>query len=109
MRLIGFLLSLCALALVAGGCSTTPKGRASIAIAGQANYLSVNGTTIHATYYIDNTVNLKFSDNSSLILPIAVSGSGARYANDRYEWWEHQGEATYSIDGKAVFVGNIRK
>ena len=109
MRLIGFLLIWCSLVLVTGGCSTTTNGRASIAIAGQASYLSVCGTIIHATYYTDKTVKLKFSDNHSLILPIAVSGSGARYANDRYEWWEHQGEATYSIDGKVVFVGNIQK
>jgi membrane-bound inhibitor of C-type lysozyme len=109
MRLISFLLILCSLLLVTGGCSTTTKGRASITLTGQASYLSVSGTTIHATYYTDNTVNLKFSDNSSLILPIAVTGSGARYANDRYEWWEHQGEATYFIDGKVVFVGNIQK
>jgi len=109
MRLLSFLLILCSLVLVTGGCSTTTKARASIAIAGQASYLSVSGTTIHATYYTDKTVKLKFSDNNSLILPIAVSGSGARYANDRYQWWEHQGEATYSIDGKVVFVGNIQK
>ena len=109
MRLLSFLLILCSLVLVTGGCSTTTKARASIAIAGQASYLSVCGTIIHATYYTNNTVNLKFPDNHSLILPIAVSGSGARYANDRYQWWEHQGEATYSIDGKVVFVGNIQK
>src|SRR5436190_16614064 len=26
-------------------------------------------------------------------LPVATSGSGARYSNGRVEYWEHQGEA----------------
>jgi membrane-bound inhibitor of C-type lysozyme len=95
------------LALFAGGCSSPPKIEAVLAVVGQATYRSDQGVTIDATYYANNTVRLKFSNGETRVLPIAISGSGARYANDCCEWWEHQGEATYAIDGKAVFVGKI--
>ena len=95
------------LALTAGGCSSPQEIDAVPAVVGQATYRSDQGVTIDATYYANNTVRLKFSNGEIRVLPIAISGSGARYANDCCEWWEHQGEATYAVDGKAVFVGKI--
>ena len=99
-----FLTALFILVLSTGGCSTP-----AVAIVSQANFLSDNGNVILATYFTNNTVILKFSDSSTLALPIAISGSGSRYANENHEWWEHHGEATYSVDGKVVFIGNLQK
>ena len=59
--------------------------------------------------YSNETVTLTLTDGTTKTLPIAVSGSGARYAADGFEWWEHQGEATYSVDDKPVFVGTLKK
>lgn len=95
------------LALTADGCSSVQEIDAVPAVVGQATYRSDQGVFIDATYYANNTVRLKFSNGEIRVLPIAISGSGARYAYDCCEWWEHQGEATYAIDGKAVFVGKI--
>lgn len=109
IRMTSFLLITCFLVLAIGGCSTATESHVSTSIAGQASYLSDSGAIIQATYYTNNTVSLKISDDYSLILPIAVSGSGARYANEHHEWWEHQGEARYAIDGTVVFIGKIQE
>jgi putative hemolysin len=44
-------------------------------------------------------------------LPVAPSGSGARYLSpDRtIDFWEHQGEATLTVNGKVLFRGTIMK
>lgn len=50
-------------------------------------------------------------DGITYNLPIAMSGSGARYSNSftevdkGMELWEHQGEITISNDGQTLFVG----
>lgn len=76
---------------------------------------------------IDNgstTLNVAFNNNSAgtstvtfvwdgttYTLPVAMSGSGARYSDSFMEvdkgWqlWEHQGEITISNDGVEVFKG----
>jgi membrane-bound inhibitor of C-type lysozyme len=41
------------------------------------------------------------------VLTQAISGSGARYVLGAEEWWEHQGEATLSRDGRVVFSGKL--
>lgn len=49
---------------------------------------------------------------SNYELKSAVSASGARYlsTDNRIEFWEHQGEATLSLDGKEIFKGkNIKQ
>lgn len=52
-------------------------------------------------------INSKELNLNYVELKQAVSGSGARYlsADNKVEFWEHQGEATVSVDGKQVFVG----
>ncbi len=35
-----------------------------------------------------------FAGGQTYSLPVAQSGSGARYSNGAVEYWEHQGEAT---------------
>ncbi len=42
------------------------------------------------------------------ILNLAVSASGARYTSGINEWWEHQGEATYSVNDELVFKGRLQ-
>ena len=48
------------------------------------------------------SLNLNYSELKS-----DISASGARYTNadGKIEFWEHQGEASISIDGKNVFTG----
>ncbi|MBL8544239.1 MAG: MliC family protein [Hyphomonadaceae bacterium] len=40
-----------------------------------------------------------FAGGQTYSLPVAQSGSGARYSNGAVEYWEHQGEA--SLNGAA--------
>jgi membrane-bound inhibitor of C-type lysozyme len=74
-------------------------------------YESANGDRFVARYgsLSDGTlhfVKLKMPDGREYTLPQAVSGSGARYTNDReIVWWEHQGKIRVDImadDGKWV-------
>lgn len=69
-----------------------------------------SSSTLEANFRIkSNTViiNSKELDVNFLELNSAVSASGIRYlsSDEKVEFWEHQGEATLSIDGKQVFVG----
>lgn len=61
------------------------------------------GTTIGARYSRDS-VALRLP-NGTAVLPIARSASGARYANDTLEFWEHAGEARVTQQGKVVLEG----
>lgn len=74
-------------------------------IVNSAVFVSEAGGAIRADYRDDDTVTLSFPDGGTRRLPAAVSASGARYAADGREWWEHQGEARYSVDERTVFVG----
>ena len=107
MKYLHRLLLLGCLAIAAVGCSTLQESGAYSAVVGQATYRSAQGATVRATYFANHTVRLGFDDGEVRVLPIAISGSGARYASACCEWWEHQGEATYAVNGKAVFVGKI--
>lgn len=76
---------------------------------GTGTFVAEGGQTIVATYLDNGTVSLVLADGSTKVLPQAVSGSGARYAADGFEWWEHQGEATYSVADKEVFSGKLKE
>ncbi|WP_292979071.1 MliC family protein [Nitrosomonas sp.] len=39
-------------------------------------------------------------------MTLAVSASGARFVAGKNEWWEHQGEATYSVNDELVNIAN---
>ncbi len=58
---------------------------------------------------LDNTVTFTHPTTGTLSLPLAVSGSGTRYANpdETTVFWEHQGEVTLTSNGKQIFVGKI--
>jgi hypothetical protein len=102
--------SLVALLILTGAAScasvTTPPPAASIV--GSGVFVSDSGQTIRADYRDDGTVRLTFTDGTTKVLSQAVSGSGARYVSGPDEWWEHQGEATYSVNGKQMFLGKLK-
>jgi membrane-bound inhibitor of C-type lysozyme len=62
-----------------------------------------DGTTVGATFSNDS-VKLRLPDGDAT-LPIARSASGARYANDTLEFWEHAGEARISRHGAMLLEG----
>ena len=43
--------------------------------------------------FMDDAVLLDLPDGTSVTLPIAMSGSGARYTDGTVTYWEHQGTA----------------
>lgn len=70
--------------------------------------VSDSGQTIRADYRENGTVTLTFTDGTTKVLSRAVSASGARYVSGSDEWWEYQGEATYSVNGKQMFLGKLK-
>lgn len=61
-----------------------------------------DGTEFGATFANDS-VSLRLP-NGEVTLPIAISGSGARYANDTLVFWEHQGAARVEHHGHMQYV-----
>lgn len=72
-------------------------------------FVSDSGQVVRAIYRDNDTVTLTFPDNSIEMLNLAVSASGARYVAGMNEWWEHQGEATYSVNDERVFTGRLQR
>ena len=101
--------SLITLLILTGSAScasvTTPKPAASVV--GSGVFVSDSGHTIRADYRDNGTVTLTFADGTTQVLSQAVSGSGARYVSGSHEWWEHHGEATYSVNEKPLFRGKL--
>ncbi len=61
------------------------------------------GTPFSAVFYNQpepRAAVLTFGDRQEIVFA-APSGSGAKYANPRVEFWEHHGEAALTWDGKA--------
>lgn len=89
------------------GCTDKKNTGEQKAEVARATFISEKGETITAVYYADESVQLQLPDQTKAELFLAVSGSGSRYTNDASEWWEHQGEATYEVDGKSHFHGKM--
>ena len=74
----------------------------------EATFACKGGKTIEATFYADS-VALKLSDGRSLKLKQAMSGSGARYANEdeSFVFWNKGDTAfiTEGADGKETYSG----
>lgn len=69
-------------------------------------YVSDKGETLTVSFHNqDHTVLVAFPGKEKVKLRRTVSGSGARYTSGNKEFWEHQGEATYSIADKIIFFG----
>jgi membrane-bound inhibitor of C-type lysozyme len=58
-------------------------------------FVCPDGAVLRARYFADS-VSLRLPEGAAT-LPIARSASGARYANDTLEFWEHAGEVRLSI------------
>ncbi len=79
------ILSLAAL-VVLGACSTTQSGGP------RADWRCDGGAAFSVRF--DGDAAQVFAGGQLYNLPVAQSGSGARYSNGTVEYWEHQGEAT---------------
>src|SRR5262249_53124639 len=74
-----------------------------LAPAGQAPWRCADGSELASTFSPTDPPYARFErGGQSVVAPIAPSGSGSRYASpaDRFEYWEHQGEATLTWDGR---------
>ncbi len=80
------LLALAALAALAG-CST-----ASAPAGGRTDWRCDGGAAFSVRFRGEEAH--VFAGGQVYELPVAVSGSGARYAEGGVEYWEHQGQAT---------------
>ncbi len=85
---------------------TSPNPMA--AVISSVIFVSDSGQAVRAVYRDDDTVTLTFPDGRIEILNLAVSASGARYVAGENEWWEHQGEATYSTSNQTIFTGRLQ-
>jgi putative lipoprotein len=85
----------------------------AIAFAGAA---SARTFTFHCALHVDLKVRYDsrsqmatvIAQGSTFELPIARSGSGARYSDGKTTFWEHQGEALFETPG-ASFTGCKRQ
>lgn len=59
---------------------------------------------VAAEYAADTKTVTLYVQGRTFKLPIAMSGSGARYSDGKTTIWEHQGEATFETPG-ASFTG----
>jgi membrane-bound inhibitor of C-type lysozyme len=89
------LVGLTALAIVA---STTP-GYANAAL-----YRCPLNVDVVANYSADAKNVTLYTQGQTFHLPVAMSGSGARYSDGKTTIWEHQGEAIFETPG-AAFTG----
>jgi membrane-bound inhibitor of C-type lysozyme len=71
--------------LAVAGCVATPEYA----------FVCPDGAVLHARYSGDS-VALRLPRGDAT-LPVARSASGARYANDTLEFWEHAGEVRLSL------------
>jgi membrane-bound inhibitor of C-type lysozyme len=96
---------LLALSVIGGACvgSSWAKGPEDT---NTAVYASSGGKRLIARYDLKaRRVTLKLPDGKSVMLPEAVSASGARYSDGTMTFWEHQGTATLYKGEMALFEG----
>jgi len=105
MKLLRNTIMACLMGIGCVSCSSTTTPSATSSTIGAGRFVAASGETISADYRGNDTVILNFKDGTTRLLSRAVSGSGARYVSGPYEWWEHQGNATYSVSDKRVFIG----
>jgi len=90
-------------------CAPVKQEPVVIGVIGGGMFTSESGNSIRAEYLSDGNVTLFFSNGTTKTLHQAVAASGIRFTAGDAEWWEHQGRATYSVDGKQIFVGTTQK
>jgi quercetin dioxygenase-like cupin family protein/membrane-bound inhibitor of C-type lysozyme len=97
----GMLLFLCVVTVDAASlpCSGSPRQVA-------ATYRAGDGARLEACFDLDrNTVTVGLADGNRVVLPAALSGSGARYSDGARTFWEHQGVGRYFVGEKLLFEG----
>jgi len=48
-------------------------------------------------------------DGRTEVLNLAASASEVRFVEGKSEWWEHQGETTYSVNDELMFTGRLQR
>lgn len=103
MNVMRLLSPLCVAMILWGAPAVFANETQSVAV-----YVSEQGQRLTACFDIPGkTVSLALPGGKSLTLPVALSGSGARYSNGSKTFWEHQGSATYEEGGRLLFKGKV--
>jgi len=73
------------------------------------HYLSNNGATLTASFDPNtNQIQVTLPDGRTVLLPAAISASGARYSNAYETFWDHQGKGIYTKGDKIIFEGTVQ-
>ena len=86
-------------ALIMTGCTATPTNHAA-----WVNYACSNGQSVQATYPDTNTAVIKLQSETHT-LHVALSGSGARYTGEGWQWWTkgmHDGMLAPLAPGESI-------
>jgi membrane-bound inhibitor of C-type lysozyme len=74
----------------------------SPAMAASALYRCPMNIDIAAEYSADAKSVTLYAQGQAFHLPLAMSGSGARYSDGKTSIWEHQGTATFETAGVSL-------
>jgi len=69
------------------------------------------GVFVQVFHFISEPEKIRVTipDGSDIFLNQAMAASGVRYTNEQgFEFWEHHGEATLSINDSTFFVGKLQ-
>ncbi len=100
------LIFICPFVLLVAGLAQTNHATATKPVSNITIYVSEMGDGLMAAHNPTNqTVMVIFSDRRAFTFHQAISASGVRYTNETSVFWEHQGEATYSVGNKIIFTG----
>jgi len=73
-----------------------------------ACYRSPDGKTARVYFDLDrDRVTVVLSDGRRVMLPRALSASGARYSDGRDTFWEHQGQGRFLSGDSVLFEGTV--
>ncbi|MFC3651972.1 MliC family protein [Dyella humi] len=87
--------------LVLGGCASAPSDHEAAA---WMNYTCSDERTLQARYPDPNTAVIRIQDETHT-LHIAISGSGARYTGEGWQWWTkgmHDGMLAPLATGESI-------
>ncbi|GLQ97025.1 MliC family protein [Dyella mobilis] len=96
--------ALAALVLGVSACASAPSGPAGTRQPEWTRYLCKDGQTVQATYPDTDTALLKIQGGAHT-LHVAISGSGARYIGDGWQWWTkgmHDGMLSPLAPGEGI-------
>lgn len=74
-----------------------------------AVYQAEDGKLLQACFDLkEQQVTLRPSNGLLHVLPIAISGSGARYSDGTFTFWEHQGTGRF-FEGELLLFEGVSK